>query len=93
MDWAQIIVVLLSIMLGILVIAAIGLVVSFLLLTHKIRQTSSDIRSLAQNAAKLMKAVRTIAAAAGGVKMVIKTIKQKKGAISGQRNKDAKRGK
>jgi len=93
MDWAQIIVVLLSIMLGILVIAAIGLVVSFLLLTHKIRQASSDIRSLAQNAAKLMKAVRAIAAAAGGVKMVIKAIKQKKGVFSGQRNKDAKRGK
>jgi outer membrane murein-binding lipoprotein Lpp len=85
MDWAQIIVVLLSIMLGALVVAAIGLVVSFLLLTHKIRQTASDARSLADNVTKLKMMIRTIASATTGAKAIIRAIKQKKGASDGKR--------
>lgn len=93
MDWAQIIVVLLSIMLGILVVAAIGLIVSFLLLTHKIRQASSEVRSLTQNLARIVGVAKTVVFSARNIMSVLKAFKQKKGASSGRRDKDTKTGK
>ncbi len=89
MDWAQIIVVLLSIILGILVVIAIGLVVAFVLVTHKIRQASSDVRTLMQSALKLVSVARTVVSAVGGIKAMAKVIKQKKEASGGRRNQDS----
>lgn len=93
MDSAQIIVILLCIILGILVVSALGLVVSFLILTHKIRKTAADTRSLVEHVARLVSVARTIASAAAGVKSIAKSIKQRKGASGGRRYKNDKTGK
>lgn len=78
MDWAQILVVILSIFLGLLVLSAVVLVVVFIRLTHQIKSVTDNAERAVKNIEDAVHSFSKTSSSLAVVQMIVKRFKKHK---------------
>ena len=78
MDWAQILVIILSIFLGLLVLSAVVLVVMLVRLTHQIKLVSDNAERAVRNIEDAVHSFSKTSSSLAAVQMIIKRFKKRK---------------
>lgn len=78
MDWAQILVIILAIFLGLLVLSGIVLVVVFIRLTHQIKAVANNAERAARNIENAVHNFSKTTSPLVAVRMIIKRLKKRK---------------
>jgi cell shape-determining protein MreC len=78
MDWAQILVIILSIFLGLLVLSAVVLVVMFIRLTHQIKSVADNTERAMRNIEDAVHSFSKTSSSLAALKMIFKRLKKRK---------------
>jgi cell shape-determining protein MreC len=78
MDWAQILVIILAIFLGLLVLSGVVLVIVFIRLTHQIKDVANNAERAAKNIENAVHSFSQTTSPLVAVRMIIKRLKKRK---------------